>query len=116
MTFCLLLLTLCLRFGLVCFYTTSLFFHSNNDVCLSLFLLVAILCTTMYCMHTVDHVNKPWYAIMQDSLFSIHCLQPTKTHLKKLPEDLKLFYRTFDGFVVEWDVKLKGDALSHLMH
>ena len=70
----------------------------------------------MYCVHAVHHVNKPWYAIMQDSLFFIHCLQPTKTHLKKLPEDLKLFYRTFDGFVVEWDVKLKGDAFSHLVH
>lgn len=34
-------------------------------------------------------------------------------HLRKLPDDLRQFYRTFDGFSVEWDVKIK-DAAVHL--
>ena len=32
----------------------------------------------------------------------------------KLPTDVQLFFQTFNGFSIEWDVQIKGSQRSHV--
>ena len=42
--------------------------------------------------------------------YLLYIYAPFQKHNQELPPDLKLFYQTFNGFSLEWNVEMNGEV------